>query len=777
MRKKTSNSNRYRMKNRFFTYSLFLLLLFCLGCSNTKYLPEGELLYTGGKVKVKDSLIARKERKALEKEFEGLLRPRPNKKILGLRPKLFIYNLAGEPKKEKGFRHWLRTKVGEPPVLFSQVDLQYNADVLQSYSENNGYFKTRTASDSTRHGKRASAEYVVKPGKQYKIRNVIFPSDSSALSKTIARTHRRSVLKPGEGYDLDKIKTERERIDARLKEKGYYYFSPDYLKVQADSTVGKYLVDLKVVVKDESPPQAKKVYRIDKITIYPNFSIKTDTVTYKEKDVIQHNDFTIIDSAKTFNPRIFDRTLYFKKGDIYNRTDHNLSLNRLVGMGTFKFVKNEFKVSDRNDNMLDAYYYLTPLPKKSIRVEVTGKTNSANYTGTDLTVNWSNRNAFRSAELLSISGYGGMEFQVSGQNNGFNVYRLGSEVNVIWPRFIVPFRAKTPGGFVPKTKATIGYEFQKRIKLYALNSFKASFGYLWKENIRKEHELNVTQINFVSPNGVTDLYREQIAADPSGTLAKVIEKQLIFGPTYSFTYTNTMRKRKMNTFYYKGSVDLAGTITGLVTGANVKKGDTVKIFDVPFSQFAKVESDFRHYLRLGDHSQLASRIIIGAGFPYGNSSELPFIKQFFIGGTNSIRAFRARSIGPGTYRDTITSAFLPDQSGDLKLELNTEYRTKLFSVVNGAVFVDAGNVWLLNKNPNKPGAEFSGKFLKQLAVGTGVGLRFDFSFLILRTDLAFPLRKPYLPDGQQWVIDDINFGSGSWRKENLIFNLAIGYPF
>jgi len=175
---------------------------------------------------------------------------------------------------------------------------------------------------------------------------------------------------------------------------------------------------------------------------------------------------------------------------------------------------------------------------------------------------------------------------------------------------------------------------------------------------------------------------------------------------------------------------------------------------------------------------LASRIIVGAGIPYGNSDELPFIKQFFIGGTNSIRAFRARAIGPGTFKpDVDENMFLPDQSGDLKLELNTEYRAKLFSVVHGAIFVDAGNIWLMNENKDKPGAKFSGDFLNELAVGTGAGLRFDLSFLVLRLDLAFPLRKPYLPDGQRWVLDQVAFGSGPWRKENLVFNLAIGYPF
>ena len=758
------------MNNKHLLYYLFGMLLFATSCSNTKYLEKGELLYVGGSVKIEGKDIPKKERKALKKELEDLLRPKPNASILGLRPKLYFYNIAGTPKKDKGFRHWLKYKVGQAPVLFSQVDLQYNADVLRNYSENKGFFKVQVSSDSTRRKKKATAEYTVKTGKQYKIKSVTFPSDSSDVAKAIRRTQRRSLLKVGKPFDLGTIKSERERIDERLKERGFFYFGPDFIKVQVDSTVGTYEVDLIVKVKDETPEKAKEIFKINDIVVYPNYSLRDSTANADEKP-IEYKDFTIIDKEDTFDPRIFDRTLYFHKGDVYNRTDHNLSLNRLVNLGTFKFVKNQFQPADTTGNYLDAYYYLTPLPKKSIRIEVLGKTNSANYTGTELNINWSNRNTFKRAELLTISAFGGMEVQVSGQNNGFNVYRVGGEANLIWPRFIGPFKLKSSSGFVPKTKATLGYEFQHRSKLYSLNTFKGSFGYLWKENIRKEHQLNVTEITYVSPQNVTELYQSQ--ADANDALQKVIDKQLIFGPTYSYTYTNTMRKRKKHTIYFKGGIDLAGTIAGLATGADVKAGKEKEILDVPFSQFVRLEADFRHYLRLGGESQLASRIIVGSGFAYGNSQQMPFIKQFFIGGTNSIRAFRARSIGPGSFVPEETTSFLPDQSGDLKLELNTEYRAKLFSIVKGAVFIDAGNIWMLNDD--KPEKNFSSKFLDQLAIGTGVGLRFDLSFLVLRTDLAFPIRLPY--GDKRWVLDDIAFGDGSWRKQNLIFNLAIGYPF
>ena len=763
------------MNKNHLLYFLFLVL-FAASCSNTKFLPEGELLYIGATVKVEGKEISNKEKKALKTALKSTLRPKPNSSFLGLRPKLFIYNLAGTPKKEKGWRYWLKTKVGEPPVLFSQVDLEYSKSVLQNFSENSGYFNTKTEADSTRHGKKATAEYIVKPLKRYKIREVKFPTDSSVISSAVRRTSSRSLLKKDNGYSLDIIKEERVRIDARLKEKGFFYFNPDYIKVQVDSTVADHQVDLIVKVKDETPKLAETPFKINKIIVYPNYSIGSDSLKPDYNSIKKYNDFTIIDPDNLFKPRIFDRALYFKKEDLYNRTNHNLSLNRLVNLGTFKFVKNQFKPSDTLGNYLDAYYYLTPLPKKSLRLEVLAKTNSANYTGTELNLNWSNRNAFRGAELLTISAFGGVEVQVSGQNNGFNVYRVGTEANLVWPRFVSPLKLRSSSGFVPKTKATLGYEFQNRTKLYSLQTFKGSFGYLWKASEKKEHLLNVTEITYASPQNITPLYQEQILANPS--LSKVIEKQLIFGPTYSYTYTNTVEKRRKNTFYYKGSLDLAGNITGLATGANIKKGDTIKLFNVPFSQFIKVENDFRHYLKLGPDSQLASRIIVGAGFAYGNSNELPFIKQFFIGGTNSLRAFRARSIGPGTYDGNATaSSFLADQSGDLKLEFNTEYRAKIYGLVKGALFLDAGNIWLLKDNPEKPGAQFSKNFMNELAVGAGAGLRFDFSFLILRTDLAFPIRKPYLPDGQRWVLDQINFGSGMWRKENLVFNLAIGYPF
>lgn len=754
---------------------LFLAVSILLSCSGTSKIPKGDLLYVGHTIEIEKGKESKKTRKSIESELDELIRPKPNKSFLGMRPALFFYNVYDTVKKEKGFKHWVKYKLGEEPVLMSEVDLEYNKKVIQNYVENKGFFNAESTADSSRTGKKAKANYQIKLNNQYKVKSIVYPKDSILLSQEINKLKEKSLLKIGKPYDLDQIKNERSRIDASLKERGFYYFNENYLLVQVDSTVANHEVDLILKIKQDIPEKAKNQYKINDIIVYPSFNLKRDTISSKKTDTIKYQDLTIIDNKTVFKPLIFEKTLLFKKGDLYNRTTHNLSLNRLITLGTFKFVKNEFKENDSNKNQLDAYYYLTALPKKSIQVETLAKTNSANYSGTELNINWSNRNTFKGAELLKISAFAGLEVQVSGQNNGFNVYRFGGEASLTWPRFISPVKMSSGSAYVPNTKALIGYEYQLRTKLYSLKTLNTSFGYIWKENERKEHDLNVVNIAYTSSNNVSDLYKSQIATNAS--LQKVIDKQLILGTTYSYTYTNTMEQNKKNNIYFKGGLDLSGNSTGLILGAN-DSDNPKSILGVPFSQYTKAEVEFRHYYNFSKETKLASRIIIGAGIPYGNSKGLPFIKQFFIGGTSSIRAFRARSIGPGTFNgNDTTNSFLPDQSGDLKLEMNAEFRGQIYDLVKGAVFVDAGNIWLLNENDEKPGAKFSSKFLNQLAVGTGVGLRFDFNFLILRTDLAFPLRKPYLPQGQEWVIDDISFGNSTWRKDNLVFNLAIGYPF
>jgi outer membrane protein insertion porin family len=745
------------------------ILIVCFlvtGCSPK--LPPGENLFVGSTVKIENSKRGAREKKALKSELAGLVRPRPNSKFLGIRWKLMFNRVP-----------FLGKKLGEPPVLASSVNFEKNDSVLQNRLQNRGYFHAAVKFDTTTKRRKTSVTFTANVGPQYTINSVSYPQDSSELAKAIAATANRSLLKPGDPYDLDMIKSERARIDARLKNQGYYYFSQEYIIANVDSTVGGNKVDMMLRVKQETPGDARSVFRIKDIVVHADYGLNNDTSTVKPDSAL-YNGYFIIDPQKKFRPRIFDRTLVIHPGDIYSREKHNLSLNRLISLGVYKFVKVQFEeVQADTAHLLNAYYYLTPFQKKSIRAEVGGLTRSTNSTGSEITISWRNRNAFRGAELLTISAYAGVERQISGQQPAVSTNRLGGDINFVVPRITFPFTFNTNSEFVPQTKMNLAYELYNRSDQYTLNSFNLNVGYVFKTHIRNEHQLNVFSINYVYPLNITPKFQNELNSNP--TLRRSLERQFIIGSNYNYNYNSQVRPNlRTHNLYFNGNIDLSGNLLGLFIKQN-NQGTRTLLNGVPFAQYVRLEPEVRHYLRF-NHSKtnmLASRMIIGMGYAYGNSFAMPFSRSFFVGGTNSVRAFRARSVGPGTYyggnADT-SRRFLPDQPGDIKLELNTELRFNLTSIFNGAVFIDAGNVWTVREDPQRPGSKFNNNFLSQLAVGAGFGLRIDLQLIIVRGDLAFPIRKPWL-QSNQWVVNDIRFNNTQWRRENMIFNLAIGYPF
>ncbi|MHA4806708.1 translocation and assembly module lipoprotein TamL [Flavitalea flava] len=755
---------------KWITFLSFTLSL--LACRESKYLGAHEQLYASNKVEVKSSVkISRGRSKAIREELEGLLRPRLNGKFLGFRFKLWVYNIAGTPKKKKGFRNWLKTKVGEPPVLASPTLIEKNRDVLQNYLENKGYFHDTVMAETLDKKKLLTAIYTAQIGPQYLIRNVSYPMDTDALNRQIDTLKKRSLLKKNDPYDLDVIKDERIRIDSRLKQRGYYYFNPNNLIVDVDSSIGGHRVDLQVRVKQSTPPIARLPYYINEVTVYAQYDIHMDTSAQKIK--ITDEGYRIIDSTGMFLPVIYKRTLVFHPGDLYKRNDHNLSLSRLTSLGVFKFVKARFEPVDTlSSNKLNVFYYLTPAQKKSIRFEASGLTRSDNTTGGELSLSWRNRNFFKGAELFSASIYGGLEEQFVGGGQKVSTTRAGVALNLVIPRIVSPLHWFSGSASVPKTKISAGYDIFNRSSQYTLTSIKTSYGFIFKNNLTTEHQLTVLGINYVRPTNINPAF--QLALDTNITLRRSIERQFIIGSSYNFNYNSLGKQnRRTNNFYFNGNIDLSGNILGLITGANIDKGKEKKIFNTPFSQYARFEADFRHYLSFGKYSMFASRITGGAGFSYGNSSTMPFIKEFFVGGSNDIRAFRSRALGPGSYfpGGQKKNVYLPDQPGDVKMEMNAEYRNKLFSIVRWALFVDAGNIWTLKTDSSRPGSTLSSNFLKDIAVGVGTGLRFDLSILVLRIDVAVPVRYPWLPEGQKWQFNkaaDIS---------KMVLNLAIGYPF
>jgi outer membrane protein assembly factor BamA len=739
-------------------------------------LPEGEKLYTGARVNV-TGVEDRREKKVLEEDLEGLTRPRPNSTFLGMRIKLAIYNMFRN-KKPNSFFGRIRERYGEPPVLLSQVDLFQNARILQNHLENKGYFRSQVTGDTVVKNKTARAEYDAAAGPQYKIDSVFFPSDTTLLSRYIRESSTHTLLVKGAPFDLDVIKGERQRIDEYLKERGFYYFSPNHLLIKTDSSNSNHTVRMELIVKPETPEASKQEYRINEIYIYPDYSLNTAQVDTNRANRTYHEGFWVVDREKKYKPSLFTRVMDFRHGEVYNRTDHNLTLSRLMNLDVFKFVKNRFEPSDRTDTaFLDAYYYLTPFPRKSLRAEVTTVTRSNNLNGSMISVFWRNRNLLRAGEQLGIQVYGGTDVQFSGALRGYNTFRTGAELNFSVPRFLIPFTTfKNRSGYVPRTNIQLGYDVLHRQKLYTLNTFRFGYGYLWKQNLQKSHELYPFSVSYVQPLNVTPVYDSLISQDT--LLARAIQQQFILGSTYQYTYNpQAAGLVRNNSYYFNGLVDLSGNIAGLLSGADVKAGKEVRIRDVPFAQYIKFEVDGRYYRKIGLHSVWANRLIIGVGIPYGNSVQLPFIKQFFIGGNNSLRGFRSRSVGPGTYRYTGPQNFLPDETGDIKLEINTEWRFRISGPLHGAFFIDAGNIWLFNDSTytNKPGGKFSGNFLGELAMDGGFGLRFDIRLFVIRLDIGVPFRKPW--EQNPWVVQQLELNKRSSRRENIVYNIGIGYPF
>jgi len=758
----------------YFFCSLAACLLWA-GCSPTKHLPPNEKLYTGASVTVSGASSAR-QKKTLQSDLKGLTRPKPNSKVLGIPLKLSIYNMFRN-KKAKSFFGKLRDKFGEPPVLLSQVDLENNNKILQNYLENKGYFRAKVTGDTVVKGKSASARYKADAGTQYTINSVNFPSDSSILSRTISASAPESFFKKDGPFDLDVIKAERTRIDGYLKERGFYFFGPDYLLIKTDSTIGSSKVNLYVTVKTSTPENAMQVYRINNVYIYSGYSLNTARMDTLMANAKLYKGYYIIDPRNRYKPYLFEETMQFSPGEVYNRTEHNLTLNRLINLNLFKFVKNRFEIAKVDSPKLDAYYYLTPMPSKSLRAEVTAISRSNNLNGTQLNLSFLNRNLFRSGAQMSLSAYIGSDVQFSGAYRGYNTYRTGAEADYVIPRFVIPFVSiRKRGPFAPRTTIKLGYDILQRSKLYTLNSYRFEYGYNWKKDITTSHELYPISISYVQPLNVTEAYIKLQDSIPG--LRRATEPQFILGSRYEFIYNqlaNNLQKR--NAFYFDGVADISGNFAGLFTGANAKAGRTKNIANAAFAQYVKIELDGRYYRKFGLKSTWANRIDIGIGYPYGNSVEIPYIKQFFSGGNNSLRGFRSRSVGPGTYITPNSTSFIPDQTGDIKFEVNTELRPHITGPLYGAIFLDAGNIWLANDTlyTHKPGSQFTSKFMSQLAIDAGVGVRLDITVFVIRLDVAFPLRKPW--QVPPTVINQIDFSNQSWRKQNIVYNLAIGYPF
>ncbi len=762
-----------------YTIAVFLLITVS-SCSVRRFLPAGEKLYKGATVKVEKHPETKGTNRKLANHIKQAITPRRNKFLLGQPYKVWWWYFLGEPdpeKTERGLRQFLRKKLGEAPILSSRVNAKVTAENMQAFMENTGYFHTTVQGDTVNISYFTKAIYTAQVQPQYTIRNITWVSDSSDLLKLLEQRQKEgSILKAGQPYRLSDISAERDRLDLFLKTEGYYYFNPDYLMAYADSTIGNRQVELLLNVKKNIPDAAKHPYRINKIIVFPNYSLVSEQLDTTMTGAIKFDGLIIKDSAKKFKPQLFAQTITYRPGTLYNSREQNSTLNRFINLGTFKFVKNRFEpLIDSGDlHRMNVYYYLTPAKKKSLQGELAAFSKENNSLGAQLSVNWKNRNTFRGAELLSIKAYTGFEVSVADSLKNNNNFRIGAEASLKIPRYAIPFlKIKENNFYPPNTNLLLGYELYRKQLFYTKNLFRFQYDFTWRTDIRREYTLAPIAVSYLNASNVTDTFYKQALVSP-GLLLNVYS-EVILGSFFSYTYNNGLGKRK-NKLYFNTSIDLSGNIAGLITGAKNFREKT--IFNTPFAQYVKTDFDLHYTRSLPNKWDWASRAMVGIGLPYGNSRLLPFAKQYIIGGASSIRGFRVRNLGPGTYKPTANDQrFYQIIGGDYKLLLSSEIRIPVTGNISTAIFVDAGNIWTKDTLLFGSAGQLSREWFKEIAVATGIGLRFDANVLIIRADLGIPLRKPYLPDGQRWVFNQINFGSGSWRRENLILNIALGLPF
>ncbi|WP_044237759.1 BamA/TamA family outer membrane protein [Flexithrix dorotheae] len=758
-----------------FKYSIFLAFIICLGsCTGLKKLEQGYYLYNGSDIEIKTEHEVYNEGD-LTDELSSLIEPGPNGKVLWMRPALSIYNTMGQPQKEKGLKNWIKKKMGEPPVYLSEVDGQAISKMMENRLYHRGYFNATVNYLVNKKSKTGTLTFEVQPGQAYLIDSVIYPTNGDTLSMLVQKLREESLIVPGEPYSLNNLQNERARIEKFLKNEGYYYFRGDYFKFVVDSTVNNHKVNIYLKLKENLPEEATSPQTINHIYVYPEHSLNNDS----QPDTFEIYDYHYIPETYEFKPKVILNSIFLEEGNYYSKSDHTKTLNYLMGLGVFKYANLEFHDVEGKNDKLNASIYTTPHSRYVFSSEFNVITKSNNFTGPGIRLTLKDRNLLGGAEKLSINLDGRFEVQLNGGGDNVTNYELGIEPVLEIPRFY-PFRLKKLAKqYVPITQVGAGFRYLKRVGLYTFNSFNLFYGFNWRSNPYITHNFRPIDINLVKLTSKSQEFEDYLEQNPS--IKRSFEEQFILGTNYNYIYTNEI-DNKRNYIYFRGEADFSGNLMSLVNGGlsflETDSTGSSKVLGIPYSQFSKFTTDFRYYFGAGEKSKFATRLILGAGIPYGNSDILPYVKQYYIGGTNSIRAFVARSVGPGSYLSPNAGGnLLVDQTGELKLETNIEYRFPIISMLKGALFVDAGNIWLIDEDPNRPGSGFSGDFFKEIAMGTGFGLRVDADFFVFRLDWAFPLRIPNLPEGERWVIDDIAFGNKSWRKQNLIWNIAIGYPF
>jgi len=757
------------------SYFLFIAigLMLMSACSLSKNLATEVKVYMGAEIVIHDE-----EKAKSIGGFKSILNSIPqngtDNGIANL--KIGLYNIFKNTP-DKGFKHWVKYRLGSQPIIYRDDILDITKAKLEYYLKGKGFFSNKLRCDAITTSDITKLQCDVTIGERYRIDSLIFPTDTVYLTLDLDEKAKRKILKENAYYDRDRLDFERLRITTLAGNKGYADFRSSNVHFYLDTAKVGEVLDIYTSIVSPSDSTQHLRYILDSILVYPNYDKRQTDQNPAIKTSLDSN-ITIVETQPYLNHSLFDRLILEDPERYYNRSLQLRTNKRLQNLGLFQFVNiiNE-PSTDGEKNHITQKIFLNPVDIQSVSGELELNNRSGNTFGVGAAVSYLHKNLFGKAENFSFSVGGQVETQFGDGVSFINSADFNTKAELTIPRFVTPFiTIRENKNYLPRTVVKAEYTFQRRTEFYSIQSLTAKFGYRWRHSASQLHELYPINVNEIEVTNETQEFLDLISLDTR--LQRSFTDVLIGGLQYFYTYTSPTNSSSKNSHYFKASLETSGNLISVLLGSDML--DPKEIAGLDYGQFTKVTFDLRKYLGFSN-SDLATRIIMGVGRAYGNSQELPYIKQYFVGGSNSLRAFRIRGLGPGVYYvDTdgltaVQSQFL-DQTGDMQLEMNVEYRFPVFKYFKSALFVDAGNIWLLNSPTSSSGNFDFERFYKEVAIGAGLGLRLDFDFFLIRLDTAFPLRGP-TEDGFDWHFSDMDLLSRSWRQDNLRYNLGIGYPF
>lgn len=787
-----------------------ILTILSVGCNPTKHLKEDQYLLKSNSIDL-DANVGIAEESELTDALSGLIIQRPNTRILGQMPyKVWLYNLRYEKYEQDANNFQIQSKTAEKPVVYDSASAQKATGLMKTYMFQQGYFYAKVSSTTKlKKNQKAFVTYHIDAGINYLIKNVIFDIDDSTIKAVVSESYDNTILETGKAFNYNMAERERSRIVELLRNKGYYQFSNDNISFVIDTIRKDFLkdvdnpfesainfiasqkekkkptLDIKLVIREGDDPLSYKRFGIKQVYILPDFRDTSDfrDNTMKEStynDIIfRYHDYYVREKVLAYHT-------FLIKDKYYSQSDYEKTVSELNQLGIFESVRVVLRhdTSDRSGYWLRCFVVLSPSDRYDLNTnwEVSSGTNYA--LGTGLTVSVRNRNLAKGANFFTISATGGLEYYFDDTvgNNFFEHFGIlsrtaGINASLDMPKFLFPISSKRYSiRNSPRTIVNLGVNLFDRVQYFRLFNISSSFTYKWKETETKTWEVTPAFANVIRRPWTSDDFSERLRN--SEFLANSYRQTFIEGENVSWTFSDRVKKNNGSYSYVHLGLEEAG---GVMAGLNT----VMSQLDSQYAQYLKFDFDLQQFFKQR-HSTVALRFYGGVGMPYGQSKSLPYIKQYFVGGAYSMRGWRVRTLGPGSYTDSSSNQGFIDLTGDIKLELNGEYRFEMIEMfagvmkLNGAAFFDAGNIWLANPSDDYPGGVLTFKnFANDIAISGGFGLRLDIAgFFLLRLDAAVPIKDPRFDNGG-WRFNEFSSWNNAWDyiNRNKQINFAIGYPF